>query len=79
MPRLPNADARRGARARPSALKGKRSLTPAMPGEDNVPDLSFDEETVVSSHSFCSDFQGMHLRESSSIRAPSGQLAGLGG
>lgn len=43
MPRLPNADARRGARARPSALKGKRSLTPAMPGEDNVPDLSFDE------------------------------------
>ena len=32
-------------------------------------DLSSDEETVGMAHSFCSDFQGMHLWESSSIQA----------
>ena len=31
-------------------------------------DLSSSEETVRISHSFCSDFQGMHLWESSSIQ-----------
>ncbi len=32
-------------------------------------DLSSNEVTVGISHSFCSDFQGMHLWESSSIQA----------
>lgn len=36
---------------------------------NHVLDLSSDEETVVMAHSFCSDFQGMHLWESSSIQA----------
>ena len=37
-------------------------------------DLSSDEETVEIAHSFCSDFQGMHLWESSFIQAPAQRL-----
>ena len=39
--------------------QGQGPIYPRAPGGRHVPDLSFDEETVVSSHSFCSDFQGM--------------------
>ncbi len=45
------------------------STSPYFPFGSHVLDLSSDEETVGFSHSFCSDFQGMHLWGSSSIQA----------
>ena len=43
--------------------------SPYFPFESHFLDLSSNEEMVGISHSFCSDFQGMHLWESSLIQA----------
>lgn len=51
-------------------IPGAMNVTwPFDPCGSHVLDLSSDEETVGVAHSFCSDFQGMHLWESSSIQA----------